>query len=591
MRVRILLLAVLAAGGAAAGCTAVLGDFTIGNGPGVDASSGDDAPAETGPLPGDGSTDAPGATDGASEAASEAGIIAPPQLVAPLSTALVTSQTPTFHWKPAAGATGAQVDICRDRSCTSIVTSFTANGSSGAPASALAKGVYFWRAHGMVGSTVGTTTGPVWEVRVGAHSAGVNVAVSTSWGSVFDANGDGFADLAVAATLADAVYVYTSMGAGGLPSSPTTVITGPASSSFGSTLASAGDVNGDGFDDLVIGANTVGGTYGAAYVYLGGPNGVSPMATMTLTRPGGGMDGDYFGQVGGAGDVNGDGYADVIVGAPGVNGMVGAVYVYLGGPSGLSSTPATTLAGSGTQPYMGSDVAGAGDVNGDGYGDIIVAADLTNNSTGAAYVYLGSSSGVVTSKSIALAGMAAGDAFGVSVACADDVNGDGYADVIVSAAGASNNGAAYVFLGGPSGTSTKPSPVLPAPAPGGLYGAKVSGASDVNGDGFADVVVGAPDLNSGVGVSYVYLGSPAGLSSSPTQLNGTGAAPDWFGSAASGLGDVNGDGFGDVAIGAYQTNNQAGAAYVYYGSAGGVPTSASTSFTQPAGGNFGKGVL
>jgi len=227
---------------------------------------------------------------------------------------------------------------------------------------------------------------------------------------------------------------------------------------------------------------------GAAY-----PITIDPLLTGAPTTLTGETAGDWFGlSVATAGDVNGDGYADVVVGALFHNNETGRAYVYLGGASGLSTTAATTLTGEATYGDFGSSVATAGDVNRDGYADVVIGAPRYSiDWTGRAYVYLGGASGLSTTAATTLTGGAAGNHFGESVATAGDVNGDGYADVVVGAYGYSSNiGRAYVYLGGASGLST-----TAATTPTGTYasnfGASVATAGDVNGDAYADVVVGA----------------------------------------------------------------------------------------------------
>ena len=173
-----------------------------------------------------------------------------------------------------------------------------------------------------------------------------------------------------------------------------TTLTGEEQDSyFGESVATAGDVNGDGYADVVIGAWGYASQTGRAYVYLGGASGLATPAATTLT---GVAAGDHFGySVAPAGDVNGDGYADVVIGARGYNSNTGRAYVYLGGASGLAATAATTLTGDGRRTTRHS-VAPAGDVNGDGYADLVVGAIGYSSFTGRAYVYLGGAGGLAT---------------------------------------------------------------------------------------------------------------------------------------------------------------------------------------------------
>jgi hypothetical protein len=181
---------------------------------------------------------------------------------------------------------------------------------------------------------------------------------------------------------------------------------------FGVSVSSAGDVNGDGYEDLICGAAN--GFPPEASIWYGGPDGPDAVADLVLT-------GDVtFGiSVRGAGDVNGDGYADVIVG----DAETGTFVVHHGGPDGLDPEPATV--GTGSAGYSIS-VAGAGDLNGDGYGDVVAGGDDT------AGVYYGSATGIAEEPSVMLLGEA-GSQFGDSVACLGDTNGDGFDDLGVGA--------------------------------------------------------------------------------------------------------------------------------------------------------------
>ena len=165
------------------------------------------------------------------------------------------------------------------------------------------------------------------------------------------------------------------------------------------------------------------------------------------------------------------------------------------------------------------------------------------------------------------------------------MNGDGYADVVVGAMGTNSNvGAAYVYLGGPGGLSTNATPSLAGPGgANGFFGCSVSGAGDVSGDGYADIVVGAFEVSSGTGAAYVYLGGGSGLSTSPIAIANpnppSGGNPGFFGFAVAAAGDVNGDGLDDVAIGADENMGGLGMAYVFSGKSGTVSASPITSIT------------
>jgi hypothetical protein len=207
-----------------------------------------------------------------------------------------------------------------------------------------------------------------------------------------------------------------------------------ANAYFGCAVASAGDVNGDGFGDVIVGANAFDNgepDEGRAFVYFGAVSGLS--ATAAWAAESDQANAQFGTSVASAGDVNGDGYGDVIVGAPSFdNGQTdeGRAFVYFGSASGLSTTAVWTADSDQATASFGTSVASAGDVNGDGYGDVIVGAPFFDNGQtdeGRAFVYFGSASGLSTAATWTDESEQAGAQFGISVASAGDVNGDGTA--------------------------------------------------------------------------------------------------------------------------------------------------------------------
>jgi hypothetical protein len=378
-----------------------------------------------------------------------------------------------------------------------------------------------------------------------------------------DVNNDGYADLIVGApyngaggTSAGRAYVYS-----GHTRALLYTFTGEAAGNqFGYSVSGAGDVNNDGYADLIVGApgNDAGGTdAGRAYVY----SGQTGALLYTFT---GEAAGDRFGvSVSGAGDVNNDGYADLIVGAGWNNAggtNAGRAYVY----SGQTGALLYTFTGAAADDRFGRSVSGAGDVNKDGYADLIVGAynnDAGGTDAGRAYVYSGQSGALLYT----FTGEAAGDRFGGSVYGAGDVNNDGYADLIVGAfyndAGGADAGRAYVY----SGQTGALLYTFTGEAAGDLFGTSVSGAGDVNNDGYADLIVGAPYNGAGgteAGRAYVYSGLTAALLYTFTGE----AAGNAFGASVSGAGDVNNDGYAELIVGAPfhdAGGTAAGRAYVY----------------------------
>ncbi|MEO8503968.1 MAG: integrin alpha [Acidobacteriota bacterium] len=457
----------------------------------------------------------------------------------------------------------------------------------------------------------------------------VNAFLGESVAGAGDVNGDGYADVIVGAPGYDlgtlnegAAFIFLGSAAGIASGNPagasTTLQSNQSDAQLGSSVAAAGDVNGDGYGDVIVGARLydAGQTdEGAAFVFLGSATGVAAgdpsNASATLQSN---QAGAFLGaSVAGAGDVNGDGYQDVIVGAHHYElgePNEGAAFVFLGGAAGVASgnpsTAAATLQSNQVGAEMGGSVAGAGDVNGDGYADVIVGSpyqSLGEVSEGAAFVFLGSASGVAAGNpSNAAATLQSNQAdanLGTSVAAAGDVNGDGYGDVIVGASGYDsgqvNEGSAFLFLGGSgsgvaSGNPSSAAAELESNQAGARLGTGVAGVGDVNGDGYADVVVGAPfyDLGDDEGAAFLFLGSAAGVpsgnpSSSAATLHvnlAAGQTNGQLGSSVAGAGDINGDGYGDVIVGAPKDGfgqTWEGAAFLFLGGARGVVAGSPTS--------------
>lgn len=450
-----------------------------------------------------------------------------PRQVAPMSTSVVTSRRPVFSSRPAEALDGARVELCRNRAMTVSCLSLDTTFGVGVPSADLGQGTWFWRLRGLAGAVASTATSPVWEFFVGVRSASVN----TASGSVLDTNGDGLADILVGTDYDNGAFLFLGTPAGVETAPRVSLIPARRGGNFGRVVANAGDVNGDGFGDAIVG-----GGEEVAYVYLGSADGLAANPAVTLAVSGS----LFFGAaVAGVGDVNRDGYGDVIVGAHSSN----SAYVFHGGPSGPGTTPAATLAGP-SFANLGISVAGAGDVNGDGYADIIVGSNVTRGPfVNSAFIYHGGNAGVGTTPALRITGANDGN-FGFSVDGAGDVNADGYSDVIVGAYQGNNfQGDAYVYLGSSGGINAGSSTRL-AVAGSYYFGFSVSGAGDVNADGYADVVVGQ---RNGSAV-YVYRGSGTGIGSSPTTTL-QGATSGNFGFSVGGAGDMDGDGYADVVVG------------------------------------------
>ncbi len=336
---------------------------------------------------------------------------------------------------------------------------------------------------------------------------------------------------------------------------------------LGRAVDGIGDVNLDGCDDYVIAAPGVDAMAldgGRVQVYSGKDGSV-------LYTLDGISAGDQFGySVAGAGDVNGDSVPDIIVGAIGVNANganSGAVYVL----SGLTGSLIHIFLGDSAGDQFGFSVSGAGDINGDGIADLIVGApgdDDNGTDSGSARVFSGFDGTVLHD----FRGNAPLDAFGTSVSGVDDVNGDALSDVVVGSPFSDTNGfqggAAFVFSG-LDGTTIF---VLANDDYAARLGTSVSGAGDTDGDGFPDIVVGAPEYFGIQGFGGLLSGSVSifsGQTGAPLQNMRGDNEYIRLGISVADAGDFNGDGFADIVVGAplvdHRQLNDTGSIRVYSG--------------------------
>ena len=348
-----------------------------------------------------------------------------------------------------------------------------------------------------------------------------------------DFDGDGRADVVAGAPFAnptgdeDVFYLGAVRAYSGLDGSLLFSFDGDEIEDFvGDAVAGAGDCDGDGSDDIVVGAPTDSLTLGAPKT---GVVRVFSGATGSLLFSAGGVQGDRLGEVvAAAGDVNADGFDDVIAGAPRALDLVGEVVVY----SGQDGSVLYTVPGAGSDDFFGRAVSGAGDVDGDGFDDFVASAPSNKLDHGYTRVYSGATGAILH------------DVLGDprSVGGAGDVNGDGHADFIVGEPTAFPNGRARVL----SGLDASTIHTFESPVPFAQFGAAVAGIDDVDGDGIGDIVVGARGLqfSAPAGFVDVYSGSDGRMlhrfDGQETQL---------FGIAVAG-GDVDGDGFEDIVVGA-----------------------------------------
>jgi hypothetical protein len=424
-----------------------------------------------------------------------------PRLVAPLSTSTVSSQTPRLRWELAGATDGARIELCRERACATVVQRFEATGSTTVTPMTLAPGVWFWRATGVRGGVVGTTYGPTWQFVVGHRSATVN----TAWGSATDFNGDGYADLVVA----DRRTVLVYSGGPTWGRTPPTVIglAAPSGSlDFVSSLRSGGDLNGDGYPELLVSISYISATSRRS------------RATLVFEGSRGGLllaSSHVYDQVASSaepiGDFDLDGRGDLALDVMIARGLA-------------DRWPEDTRV---TRPLSGVAAGAAlGDINGDGFADVALSELMLRDAgvTLVANIFNGNAAALTDRLAATLVG-------GAVVAALGDVDGDGYSDF----AGPGGSGAATVLyrggLGMLVGTSALPTGSL-------------TPAGDLDADGYDDVL-----LVDDASAALLLGARSVPLSARRTLIAPGGVTlPRGLVRAAASIGDIDGDGTAELAI-------------------------------------------
>ncbi|HRS79378.1 MAG TPA: FG-GAP-like repeat-containing protein [Spirochaetota bacterium] len=396
-----------------------------------------------------------------------------------------------------------------------------------------------------------------------------------------DVNGDGYQDMAVGAPRYNSkqgrVYIYHGSPAGTGTSSSKTLTGENTADQFGVSLV-LGDINGDGYSDCVVGASGYNSKTGRIYVYFGSTDGINSTSSPPSQARDGATSAENFGGPLDIGDVNGDGYEDLAVGAPQYNTNWGRAYIYHGASSGISASANQTLTGASGSHFGGKLVIG--DTNGDGYGELAVSAPTTTN--GNVYMFNGSGTGIGSTASKTLTGENSGDSFGFSLTLGD-INGDGYGDLVASSPFySSGTGRLYIFNGSSTGIDDVSTPLHIDAEAAGIYLGSSMTLGDVNRDGYLDLVYDAPGFTSGTftmaGRVYVHHGTGTGLNVTASQTLTGGATNMWFGFSVA-LGDINGDGYDDLAAGTPYPDTNTGIVNLFHGSSTGIASSSSRTLT------------
>ena len=420
------------------------------------------------------------------------------------------------------------------------------------------------------------------------YGDGPNSEFGSAIAGNMDMNGDGYVDIAISSpgenNEGGCVYIF--FGSSSMDNTPDLLIESNVDNMLlGTVLANGGRLNNDAYDDLLIGAYGT-NIEGHVYVYYGGSD-MDNISDLSFT--GSQMFAELGFSMAGNGDLNNDGYGDFAF-TIGFDYTDCSCQVYWGGPA-IDEITDLTISGqsqmvSMNDNYFGCVVAGAGDVNNDGNDDIMVSAsDYLNDqgdNVGRVYLYYGGPA-MDNTADLIFTGTEDYGKFGSSLASAGDVNNDNYDDILIGAYDEANNGRVYLYLGGAAMDNT-PDVVMTGESSGDEFGNALAGVGDVNSDGYDDFCIGAQHKSK----IYLFLGGETINSTADlTDLKMTNTG---FGTAISGGGDFNNDGYDDIIAGACKYSSNTGVVYIYYGGPTPDLTTDLTVTHMPSGDYFGTAV-
>lgn len=377
-----------------------------------------------------------------------------------------------------------------------------------------------------------------------------------------DINSDGFTDLLISSigneNISGKVEVYYG-GADFDTYSDLTIEGEETHDLFGFSMSCKGDLNNDNINDLIIGSKRFNDNRGKIYIFHGSENFDNQFHFSIIGQNTNNLFGVSCDNIG---DFNGDGIDDIAIGADGFNNYRGRVYIYFGG---IETDMEADLILSGVEEYehFGYNLAGVGDINNDGFDDLLIGSYGKNNGEGEAYIFLGSENpdnevDLILSPETTL------ENFATTLSAAGDYNNDGFADFVIGAYGfpnGNNNGRAYLYFGGEE-LDNEADMYFDGVSENTKLAYCVSSAGDVNNDGISDLLIGRSS-DSGKGNAYIYFGAETPDNVYDVYFNGE-IDGDKFGRFVSDLGDINNDGFDDVAVVAPEFGNK-GKVFIYFG--------------------------